>query len=418
MHLAAACVLVWLAAPAPARAQEPENHGPLRVFLDCGRCDFDFVRREIPFVDYVRDPKEAEVHILVTTQPTASGGTEFLFQFIGLGRFAGVDDEARYTASQLESYDEQRQGYTRIVKLGLVRYVISTKPAENLQLIYRPPGAPAGAGPAAVNDRWDFWVFRIRGNGSVNGEESNSAKQLSTFLSANRTTEAWKLNVSASLNYRVNRYTLSDGENVRDEYRDHSFGGIAAKSLGPHWAAAMRARVSASTYLNQDRAARAAAGFEYNVFPYAESSRRQLTIQVVAGINSFRYHETTIYGKNSETVGDGVLLASFDVRKPWGSSGVSFEASSYFHDPGRHRVVVDGDIDIRLFKGFSVNVGASASRVHDQLYLKAGEATDEEILLRRRQLATAYRYRLQAGISYTFGSIFNNIVNPRFREGR
>jgi hypothetical protein len=79
---------------------------------------------------------------------------------------------------------------------------------------------------------------------------------------------------------------------------------------------------------------------------------------------------------------------------------------------------VDGDIDVRLFKGFSVNVGGSASRVHDQLYLKAGEATDEEILLRRRQLATAYRYRLQAGISYTFGSIFNNIVNPRFREGR
>ena len=119
MYLAAACVLAWLAAAAPARAQAPENHGPLRVFLDCGRCDFDYVRREIPFVDYVRDPKEAEVHILVTTQPTASGGTEFLFQFIGLGRFSGVDDETRYTASQLESYDEQRQGYTRIIKAGI-----------------------------------------------------------------------------------------------------------------------------------------------------------------------------------------------------------------------------------------------------------------------------------------------------------
>ncbi len=408
-------MLAWLAAAAPAAGQEPQDHRPLRVFLDCGRCDFDFVRREISFVDYVRDPKEAEVHILVTTQPTASGGTEFQFQFIGLGRFAGVDDEARYLASQLESYDELRQGYTRVIKLGLVRYVMSTKPAENLQLIYR----PAAATPAAsVHDPWDFWVLRVRGNGSVNGEESNSARLLSTFISANRTTEALKLNVSANLNYRVNRYTLSSGEKIRDEYHDRSFGGIAAKSLGSHWAAAMRARISASTYLNQDRAARAAAGFEYNVFPYAESSRRQLTIQFVAGVNSFRYHERTIYGKTRETVGDGVLLASFDVRKPWGSSGVSLEASSYFNDPSRHRIVVDGDIDIRLFKGFSVNVGGSASRVRDQLYLRAGEATDEEILLRRRQLATAYRYRLQAGISYTFGSIFNNIVNPRFREGR
>lgn len=417
MYLVVACALAWLAAAAPAQAQEPDRHGPLRVFLDCGRCDFDFIRREIAFVDYVRDPKEAEVHILVTTQPTASGGTEFLFQFIGLGRFAAVDDEARYLSSQLESEDERRNGYTRIIKLGLVRYVISTAPAENLQLIYRPGQSPA-SGPAVVNDPWSFWVFRIRGNGSVNGEQSNSANQLSTFLSANRTTEAWKINMSASLNYRVNRYTLSDGEKVRDESYDHNVGGIAAKSLGDHWAAAMRARIGGSTYLNQDRAARVAAGVEFNVFPYAESSRRQLTVQFVAGINSFRYHETTIYGKNSETAGDGVLVASFDVRKPWGSSGVSFEASSYFHDPGRHRLVVDGDIDIRVFKGFSVNVGGSASRVRDQLYLKAGEATDEEILLRRRQLATAYRYRLQAGVSYTFGSIFNNVVNPRFREGR
>lgn len=416
MYLVVTCALVWLVTAAPARAQNQDQKGRLRVFLDCGRCDFDFVRREVPFVDYVRDRKDAEVHILVTTQPTASGGIEFLFQFIGQSRFAGVDDELRYLSPQLESEDERRRGYTRIIKLGLVRYVISTSSGENLQLVYR-PGAPSPAA-VAVNDPWDFWVFRVRGNGSVNGEKSNSANQLSTFVSANRTTEAWKLNVSANLNYRANRYTLSSGETFRDESHDHSVGGIAAKSLGEHWAAAMRARISGSTFLNQDRAARAAGGLEYNVFPYADSSRRQLTIQFVAGINSFRYHETTIYGKTHETVGDGVLLASFDVRQPWGSSGVSFEASSYFHDPSRHRVVVDGEIDIRLFKGFSVNMGGSASRVHDQLYLRAGAATDEEILLRRRQLATSYRYRLQAGVSYTFGSIFNNVVNPRFREGR
>ena len=29
-------------------------------------------------------------------------------------------------------------------------------------------------------------------------------------------------------------------------------------------------------------------------------------------------------------------------------------------------------------------------------------------------LATAYRVNARAGVSFTFGSIFNNIVNPRF----
>jgi len=42
------------------------------------------------------------------------------------------------------------------------------------------------------------------------------------------------------------------------------------------------------------------------------------------------------------------------------------------------------------------------------------EATDQEILVRQRQLATSYRYGVSVGLSYTFGSIFNNVVNPRF----
>jgi hypothetical protein len=87
-----------LAAPDPRGAAQstPERsaeNDALRVFLDCNSCDFDFLRREIPFVNYVRDRKDAELHILVTTQPTGGGGTEYTFKFIGLGRFDQVDDE-------------------------------------------------------------------------------------------------------------------------------------------------------------------------------------------------------------------------------------------------------------------------------------------------------------------------------------
>jgi len=52
--------------------------------------------------------------------------------------------------------------------------------------------------------------------------------------------------------------------------------------------------------------------------------------------------------------------------------------------------------------------------IHDQLSLPAGGATQEEILLHRQELETAYSYWGSMGISYTFGSIYNNIVNPRF----
>jgi len=43
-------------------------------------------------------------------------------------------------------------------------------------------------------------------------------------------------------------------------------------------------------------------------------------------------------------------------------------------------------------------------------------ASLEEILLRRRELETSYYYYFSIGLSYTFGSIYNNVVNPRFDD--
>lgn len=58
----------------------------LRVFLDCQTffCDFDHFRREIAFVNWMRDRQDAQVHILGTGQGTGGGGREFTFTFIGL----------------------------------------------------------------------------------------------------------------------------------------------------------------------------------------------------------------------------------------------------------------------------------------------------------------------------------------------
>jgi hypothetical protein len=47
---------------------------------------------------------------------------------------------------------------------------------------------------------------------------------------------------------------------------------------------------------------------------------------------------------------------------------------------------------------------------------RAGESP-EDILLRRRQLQTDYNYSTSISLSYMFGSVFNNIVNPRLGGG-
>lgn len=398
-----------------ARAQQaPPREAPIRVFLDCDRCDFDYLRREIQFVDYVRDRKDADVHVLATTQETGGGGTEYVFRFIGLGRFTGINDELTFTAAQTDTREERRAGYTRILKLGLVRYATSTSLADYLNLTYRRPEQEAAALLTPQTDPWNLWTFRLRGSGSVNGERSNSSRSFNASVSANRTTDVWKWNSNVNLNFRKNRFLLSSGEQFIDTSHDHNANALLVKSLGDHWAAAVRGRWASNTFLNQDRALRAAAGIEYSVFPYVQSARRELVAQLTVGATEFDYIETTIYEKDREVVADAFFITRFNAQQPWGSVETSFETSVYLHDPERHRMEVDGFLDIRLFRGFSFNLNGSASRIRDQIYLRAGDATDEEILLRRRQLATGYRYRFSVGFSYTFGSIFNNIVNTRF----
>jgi len=45
------------------------------------------------------------------------------------------------------------------------------------------------------------------------------------------------------------------------------------------------------------------------------------------------------------------------------------------------------------------------------------DASTEDVLLKLRQLSSGYSYFVGFGVSYSFGSIFNTVVNPRFNNG-
>src|SRR5688572_23499850 len=92
--------------PAPqAAAAAP----PLRIFLDCYQCDVDHLRRNVRFVDYVRDRSVADLHVLVTTQSTGGGGISWVVKFIGLARFLGLDKTFTFNTDQTATSDEQRR---------------------------------------------------------------------------------------------------------------------------------------------------------------------------------------------------------------------------------------------------------------------------------------------------------------------
>ena len=406
-----------------ARAQEapqkppPPAPAPVRVFVDCqgASCDYDYFRTEIAFVDHVRDRKDADVHVLITGQTTGSGGHEYSLKFLGLGRFQGVDAAMVYAASVDATSDQIRKALVQHLTLGLVRYAAESPAGPRLTVKYTAETAKAGGQSRQEGrDPWDYWVFRLSGSGYFNGEESTSSTSFYGSASANRTTEAWKINLSFSGDYNSSDYDLGGGEVFSSITKSYGGSGRVVKSIGPHWAAAAIGQVSRSTYSNQDLAVSGSGGVEYDLFPYAESTRRQLRLQWTAGLAAYDYAEETIYEKMSENVPFHSALVSLDVKQPWGQVSTSVSLRQALNDLGQYRFGVDAGIDVRLFKGFSLEVCGDYSRVRDQRNLPKAGASDEEILVRMKELATGYRYYFSVGVSYSFGSIFNNVVNPRF----
>ncbi|MEM6804163.1 MAG: hypothetical protein AAF696_22350 [Bacteroidota bacterium] len=83
------------------------------------------------------------------------------------------------------------------------------------------------------------------------------------------------------------------------------------------------------------------------------------------------------------------------------------------HDFSKRSLQIDNNISFRIFKGLSARISADFQLVNDQLSLPAGGVSLEEILLQQRQLATAYELGVGLGLSYTFGSMYNNVINTR-----
>jgi hypothetical protein len=416
--------LPGMAAAGPHSSKHPDRQvrahtERVRVFLDCLRtwCDFDYLRTEITFVDWVRVREEADVHVLVTSQRTGSGGLAINFRYIGQDRFEGVDLELDATTPQTATSDETRRDIGRVLALGLVRYVATTPDGVRLKVVDEAPPKPVASVAAAADkhDPWNYWIFRTRLSGQFDGESSVRSSAVNGVLQANRVTEAWKFNFSVDGRYGESRFEFDDGtEPYSSVQRNWAVRGLGVKSLTERWSAGLRTSATGSTYLNQRLVARLAPALEYNIFPYAESTRRRLTVQYAAGIRYAEYYQPTVYDRLEETRWDHSLVTELDLKQPWGTLNSGVDFTQYFFDLSKYRVGFNNEFDIRLFRGLSANLNSNVQLISNQIYLPAGEATSEEILVRQRQLATSYGYYLSLGVSYTFGSIFNNVVNRRF----
>jgi hypothetical protein len=292
-----------------------------------------------------------------------------------------------------------------------MRYVAKTPLAEYMKISFTEP-----LSETVSSDKWNSWVYSAQIYGFLNGEKSYKTTYLNGSLSANRVTEDWKINLRARYNYNIDQFEIDD-EIIKSENNSTSFNSLIVRSISDHWSYGGSLYLGSSSYSNLNMSVIVMPGIEYDLFPYSESTRKQLRLLYSIGYGYSNYIDTTIYNKTREGHFQHSFSAAYTVVQKWGSVNVSLNYSNYLHDWSKNNLSVYGGIEWRIVKGLSVDFGGSASLIHDQLGLVKGGATTEEVLLRRKELETQFQYFGSFGLTFTFGSIYNNVVNPRFGNG-
>jgi len=265
-----------------------------------------------------------------------------------------------------------------------------------------------------IYDRWDKWIFNIDIGGSFENEESKRELGYNLGARIEKITLDWKTEFEYDLNNNVE--TFIDNENeITNEQKKMRISADYVKSLSHHWSLGAFADYYSDTYLNTKNNLSARTGIEYNIFPWELSDRKMLAFRYTFGNEYKQYFRETIYDKMNELLWFESAEIEFDIIQPWGEIETTLEARHYFHDFSKNSINLETDLSMRLSKQFSLFFELRAVVIHDQLYLIKDEgASLEDLLLERRKLATAYEFGGDVGFRFTFGSIYNNIVNERF----
>lgn len=396
---------------------QPGTGDKLRVFLDCqSYCDKDFIKREITFIDYVNDRFQSNVYILINAQSTGSGGREYQLQFAGQEIFKGVNDTLSYIREATATDDEDRKLAVQTIKLGLVKYFARTAKAKDLQISFVGDTSKRTINGQTKKDPWNLWVFNVRLNGFLNGDRNYSSNSFSTGASASRVSEKHKTTTNLSFNRNKNRFG-EGADAFKFTNRNYFASNTTVWSLGEHLSAGGSISAQRSDYSNYEISLSVTPALEYNFFPYKESTNHYFGLMYKVGSRYLNYKEETIFLKMEELRFQESLSLDISFNQKWGQVSGSTSFGHYFHDFGKNNLSFSVYTDLRLYKGLSLNFNGYYAFQRDQLNIVKGNISTDDLLTRRRQFNSNYSFYTSFGIRYRFGSLFNNVVNPRFDGG-
>lgn len=385
------------------------NTDRIDTYIDCDDCDFSFIKEKITYINYVRDVHLAQIYVLITDNGTGGGGELYTLDFIGKKEFTGINFTFHYTELPTDTHDETRTGLTNKLSMGLLFFMAHTQNAQNLDLAVTKNGHTVRD---TAPDKWNYWIFDIYAGGEIKKETSEENIEGDISIEARKITEEWKYEFDVDIEYRER--DINDGDNsFQIISRNNNLDIEIVKSINDHWSVGLKGDFYSSTYVNIERRYSLSPAVEYSVFPYREVNRREFTFAYYLDYDFVDYYEETIYFKKKEHLPNQEFALEIEYTQPWGYARFNLRGQQYLHDLSKYNVGIEGRLSWRILKGLSIRLSGNFRMIHDQLYIPREEATLEEILVRQRKIKTDYEFELDVGLSYTFGSVYNNVVNTR-----
>jgi len=383
----------------------------LKIYLDCDICDTIYMKQNLGNVQFVRDQSFSDVHLFFVTQRNGSGGRQYEIDFIGKNEFKAINYKLEFSTDTDMTSDDVRKRTLQYIKLGLVRFWIEKKTIDEVSVsVPIPKGEEL---KVKEIDPWNYWVFRLSANGWFNGQETYNSSNLNFSVSAKRVTEENKFSLNVGFRENKSTYTFNDVDIVSITSSKYLFVSDII-SLNNHWSAGAFASLGSSLFSNRDFYWSFKPAIEYDFFKYDESAKKQLTLSYRNGVVYNKYIERSVFGEDKEYLWEHSLVLGGSAKQEWGDIYGDITFDQYLHDLTLNSLSFYLGTSVRIFKGFNFNLSGSYSITRNQVNLPAGDVTLEELLLQQQQLQSGYNYFFNVGFSYSFGSIYNTIVNPRF----
>lgn len=385
--------------------------GTLKIYLDCAFCDHAYTKQNIANVVFVRDRMQADVHLLFTSQQSGSGGRAEKIQFLGLGVYKHISDILSYSTTVNMSTDEVREMRVRYMELGLMRYRIEAGQEDQITFVILPQDSTQAV---EEEDPWNSWVYSMYAGARFNGQETSHFRNVNGGGAAKRITEKNKFIFNVGYSQNHSRYIYENDETI-GKRRSAWANAQDVISINDHWSYGFFANAGNSIFSNYRLYAIGKAGIEYDLFEYAESYNKQAIVAYNLGARYNNYYDTTVFNRLEEGLTFHELTVGGTVKENWGNFSSTLTYQNFLNDFSLNSISLWMNVKIRLFKGFSWRINGRFNILNNQVNIAGQGASKEDLLLQQQQLGSGYTYYMNTGINYSFGSMYNSVVNPRFQ---